>query len=381
MAGIGRLAMCGVVALAVALGLTGCGAFFVCEGKADCPTTGGGGTGTGDYAYVSNSSLGSAYLNGYSLTSGTLVTATGFPFDLGYIPAAMAITPKNTYLYVASDSSTGAIYGYSIGTGGALTALDSGVALVSENVASIDISPDGNWLFALDANGVTMNEYSITSTTGLLKYAAPYTVNGDSTGTVSPRQVKFAPSGDFLVCALGQGGAEVFSFDTSTGVAAETTLISTGSASVGINAVDADSSGYIYTSGTAGLQVFSTDSSEKATLVSTTPYTTGAGPNSLVINTGNEYVYTGNETDGTLTGYTIGSAGALTAQTASPYTGPTTVAALGRDNSGTYIFAAGYSATSGFQVFQIGSSGQLTATNTAASGTDTTVPIVMALTH
>jgi hypothetical protein len=202
---------------------------------------------------------------------------------------------------------------------------------------------------------------------------------------VRPLQVKFAPSGDFLVCALGQAGAEVFSFDTSTGLAVETTLISTGSTTVGINAVDADSNGYIYASGDAGLQVFSTNSQEEATLVSTTPYPTGKGPNSLVINTGNEYIYTGNETDSTLTGYTIGTAGALGTQTSlgSPYTGPTTVAALGRDNTGTYIFAAGYSTTSGYQLFQIGTAGQLTVTNTAASGalSSPTVPVVMALTH
>lgn len=383
MAGMGRmsrLAVSGVGALAVALGLTGCGNFFSCEGKTDCPTSGGGTT-TGDYAYVSNSALGSSYINGYSLTSGTLVTATGFPFNLGFVPSAMAITPSNTYLYVASESSTGGIYGYSIGTGGALTALESGTALLSENVASIDISPDGKWLFALDADGSTMNEYSIASTTGLLKYAAPYTINGDSTGPIDPLQVKIAPSGDFLVCALGRGGAEVFSFNTSTGVAAETTLISTGSASVGINAVDADSNGYIYASGDAGLQVFSTNSSEVASLVSTTPYKTGVGANSLVIDTGNKYVYTGNESDGTVTGYAIGTAGVLTALTASPYTGPTGLAALGRDNSGSFLLSAGYSATSGFQVFQIGTTGALTVTNTAASGTDTTVPVVMALTH
>jgi 6-phosphogluconolactonase len=379
---ISRLAVSGVVALACSLGLMGCGNFFSCEGKTSCPASGGGST-TGDYAYVSNSSLGSTYLNGYSLSSGTLVTATDFPFDLGYIPSAMAITPSNSYLYVASDSSTGEIYGYSIGTGGALTILDSGVAQASENVDSIDISPDGQWLLALDADGSTISEYSIASSTGLLKYATSYTYTGDTTGPVVAKQVKFAPSGDYFACALGTGGAVTFSFDTSTGVGKETDLISTGSAQVGFNAVDVDSNGYLYVSyvsDTGGLQVFSMSSAEVPTLLNTTPYPTGAGPNSLVVDTGNNYVYSGNYTDGSLSGFSIGAAGALTSL-GSAYTGPPLVTTLGRDNSGSYIFAAGYSATSGFQVFQIGSTGALTVTNTAASGTDTTVPVVMALTH
>jgi 6-phosphogluconolactonase len=385
MAGMGRMGrmdrmpVCGVVLLAISLGLTGCGNFFQCEGKTSCPTGGGGST-TGDYAYVSNSSLGSAYVNGYDISSGTLVTATDFPYNLGYIPAAMAVTPTNSYLYVASEASAGEIFGYSIGTGGALTALNSGVAQASENVASIDISPDGKWLLALDVDGSTMSEYSITSTTGVLKFATAYTYAGDSAGIVTAKQVKFAPSGDYFVCALGTGGAVVFSFVTSTGVGTETSLIKTGNTQVGFNAVDADGTGYLYVAGTKGLLVFSMSTAEVPTLLNTTPYPTGAGPNSLVIDTGNKYVYVGNETDGTISGFSIGTDAALTSLGAA-YTGQTGVAALGRDNSGSYLFAAGYNATSGFQVLQIGSAGALTVTNTAAATADTTVPIVMALTH
>jgi 6-phosphogluconolactonase len=380
MSGMGRMPIGGVVLLAISLGLTGCGAFFQCEGKASCPA-GGGGTTTGDYAYVSNSALGSAYLNGYELSSGTLVTATDFPLSLAYIPGAMATTPTNSFLYVASftTTDTGEIFAYSIGTGGALTQVGTN-ALVSESVSSMDISPDGKWLLALDTNGFTVTEYEITTATGELKVGASYGYSGVKGGAVNPLEVKFAPSGDFFVLALGTGGGLVYSFDTSTGVGTQTTMRPTGGTAVGINAVDADSNGYIYAAGTAGLNVYSTNAAGDATIITTAAYPTATGgSNSVVISTTNKYVYTGNEKDGSISGFSIGTDGVLTSLGAN-YPGQTGVAALGRDNSGSYIFAAGSNATSGFQVLQIGSTGALTVANTAAA-TVTSLPIVMALTH
>lgn len=362
----------------MAVMLTGCGNFFV---KPTTTTTTASST---SYAYVSNSASGTEYINGYVLTSGTLVAATSSPYSLGFVPQGMAVTPSNAYLYVGSDSAlaAGAIYGYSIGTGGALTILNSGAALVSENSAAVDISPDGQWLFSLNTNGSTLEEYSINSSTGLLSFAENYTYGGAAGGVVTPLSVKVAPSGDFVVLALGTAGMVTFPFNTTTGAAGPgDTLVSPGSTSSGIYAVAVDSNNYLYASGTAGLQVFSTTTLGVPTLVSTTAYTIGKGPRAMVVNTGNNYVYTANQTDSTITGDAIGTGGVLTAIAGSPYTAPTTVTAMGRDNSGKYIVTAGYSATSGIQMFAIGTAGALTESSSAASGTDTTIPVAVALTH
>lgn len=361
--------------------LSGCGSFFQCEGKADCPTTGSGGSGTsGDYAYVSNSSAGSTYLNGYSLTSGTLATTTSSPYSLGYVPSAIAITPANSYVYMTTDSavSAGYIYGYSIGTGGALTTLDSGTALVSESASAMAVSPDGNWLFVLDTDGLTLEEYSIPSD-GILKYANTYDITGAANGVVTPSSVTVAPSGDYVVVALGTGGAETFSFNTTTGVAASATLISPGNASTGIYGVAVDPNNYLYCAGTAGLQVFSVTSAGIATLSNT--YTAGDGPHSVVVNKAGTYVYVGNQTGGTISGYLIGTNAALTAIAGSPFTGPTDVSGLAIDNSAKYLAAIGYNASSGTQLFSIGTGGALTLAVSGASGTTTAVPAVLATTH
>ncbi len=59
--------------LSMLLALTGCGAFFQCEGKASCGTgSGGSETGSGDYLYVSNVPNNQNAISAYDIYTGTL---------------------------------------------------------------------------------------------------------------------------------------------------------------------------------------------------------------------------------------------------------------------------------------------------------------------
>ena len=381
-----------VLLLAATQLLSGCGTFFRCDGKPSCPATPGTGTGSGtgsssvDYAYVANSATGSTSINGYTLASGSLVATTGSPFALGFSPSAMVVTPANTYLYMASDAAlntvnpgVGNIYGYSIGTGGALSTLPIGDPLENESATSIAISPDGQWLFALNTDTLSLEEYSITSTTGLLTTYTSYPITGALAQPVTPASVKVAPNGNYIVVSLGTAGAETFSFNTTTGMATFSTQISPPVAASGIFAAAFDSNGYLYCVGTSGLQVFSTATSGGQTFMKT--YATGRGARSIVINTASTYLYVGNESDGTISGYAIGTSGALTALTGSPYTAPTLVNVLARDSTSAYIIASGYNATSGIQLYSIGSTGALKASGSAGSGILPAIPGAIAATH
>jgi 6-phosphogluconolactonase (cycloisomerase 2 family) len=130
-----------------------------------------------------------------------------------------------------------------------------------------------------------------------------------------------------------------------------------------------------------GLQAFTSTTAGVPTLQNSTPYATGNAPRAMVIDSTNTYVYTANQTDGTITEDSIASGPKLTALTGSPVTAPTTVSALGLDNSGKYILAAGYGASSGVQLFTIGSTGALTESGSAPTGTNLLIPTVMAVTH
>jgi 6-phosphogluconolactonase (cycloisomerase 2 family) len=381
--------------------LSACGNFFSCEGKASCPTTcvasstvtcppTGTGTGTGsstdDYAYVANSATSATDIDSYNLGSGSLTAVSGSPLSFDYSPTAMVVTPADTFLYAASDSElnttnpgAGFIYGYSLGTGGAISILDSGTPLESESVTSLAVSPDGNWLFCLDTDGITLEEYSIDTSTGALTYENTYGITGATGTQVLPSSVAIAPSGDYLVVTLGTGGAETFSFNTTTGVAASTTLLSPANTATGIFAAAIDANNYLYLAGTDGLTVYSTTTAGVPTLLKT--YSTGNGSHSVVINNASTYVYVGNESDGTISGFSIGTNAALTALAGSPYTGPTTVDALALDSTDAYLIASGYNASTGIQLFSIGSAGALSSVGTAGTGTSALIPGAIATTH
>ena len=42
---------------------------------------------------------------------------------------------------------------------------------------------------------------------------------------MTPNSIKVAPSGNYVACALGTGGVDVFAFNTSTGVASSSAAV------------------------------------------------------------------------------------------------------------------------------------------------------------
>ena len=367
--------------------LTGCNGFFVYPGSSSTSSTG-----SGDYAYVSNSASGSNYINGYSVAGGSLVATTGSPYSLGFVPSAMVVSIPNTYLYIASSTTTGSgeIYGYSIGTGGALTILNSSLGLEAENSSALAVSPDGQWLFSLNSDGLTMEEYKISTSTGLLTAEGNYPITASAGGIVTPNAIKVSPSGNYIACALGTAGVDVFSFATSTGVASSSAAVLPPISTVnGFYSLAIDSSNNLYLAGTSGLVVYTvvanSNGSVTATLASSSSgYSLGTGNNSITVSKSGSYVFAGSQNGGTgstVYAYSIATGGVLTAVSGSPFNAPTDIAALGYDSTGDYLLGIGYSATSGTELYTIGSAGALTSSGSAASGTTLTIPAVLALTH
>jgi len=183
---------------------------------------------------------------------------------------------------------------------------------------------------------------------------------------------------------------DVFSFATSSGVASSSAaVIPPLNAADGFYSVAIDSSNNLFLAGTSGLVdytvVANSNGSVTATLASSSSgYSLGTGNNSITVSKNNNYVFAGSQNGGTgstIYAYAIGAGAALTAVTGSPFNAPTDIAALGYDSTGNYLLGIGYSATSGTQIFTIGSAGALTSSGSAASGTTLTIPAVIALTH
>jgi 6-phosphogluconolactonase len=402
--------MRGVVAAtlaAVVTAVSGCGSFFV------YPGSGSGTTNTGDYVFISNSTTGPTYINGYAISNGTMAATSGSPINVNVIPSAMAITTNNEILYVGScganelsvaadacDSGGGrnGIYAYAIGTAGALTALNSSAAVAGGYPVSLDVSPDGQWLVALDGVSNTITVYGINNSTGALTAVQQPTVS--SAYTITPYEVRVAPTGSYIAATFGPAGTVVLPFTTSNGSIGNSYSIAAVN-NVSAYSLAMDSSNNLYIGGTGGTTPPAVNTlgvsvyqlgALGATQSNTTIYATGAGPRSMVLSRNYNYLYTGNQQD-TASGATQPGDISEFSQSSAKLTSlgifigaPVNVYSMARDNSGDYILAAGYnSTTNGVILYTIGSTGALTASTGVVTGAPSTIgvsmPSVMAVTH
>ena len=121
---------------------------------ATCANPAGTTTVTGPYVYVANfGSSGADGLSAFSIGSGGALSAiTSGTLTTGNQPAAIAISPDGKYLFVANNGTLGAngLSAFSIGSGGALAA--SASYTTGSAPDAIAISPDGKYLYVANGN-------------------------------------------------------------------------------------------------------------------------------------------------------------------------------------------------------------------------------------
>lgn len=357
--------------------LTGCG-FFPDTTTTSTTTTPS--SSTADYVYAANQSTNT--LSGFSIGTATLTSIGSVALPAGLIPTSVAVTRPNTFVYVGG---VGAISCFSIGTGGALAAVTAGGATALASFVSLDTSPDGRWLVALDSLTTTIYIYGINTSTGALTLNATPAYAAPGAGPAAPRSVRVSPNGAFVAVALGTGGDLVFPFTTSTGVLGASNNLAIASAYTD-NAVAFDTtSAYLLvaraSSGGSGIAAYSVNGFGGLTGTQALA-ASGNAPYALVQDSTGAYVYAANRGDATISGYSF-AAGTLTPLASSPYASGSFVTALARDNSGKYLLAAasGGSPDLTLYSFDAATPGKLDAVATAASGTDPATSVALATTH
>jgi 6-phosphogluconolactonase (cycloisomerase 2 family) len=314
---------------------------------------------------------------------------SGLPVAAGYVPLSMVVTPSDGLLYVGAANG---IFAYFISANGSLTAPSTGAQQVAVFAASIDVSPDGQWLIALDGTTQQLDIFQINASTGALtSVTAPATYSATS-GVWQPSQVKVSPDGTLIFAALGTAGDVVFTFNTSTGVGASSQTLATGNTTTGDYGLAVSSKTtylYIARSGTnGGVAVYSIGSGGVLTPVTGTPFAAGSGTFSVALDPTGTYAYVANRTDGTISGYTI-AAGATTAAlsltplSGSPYASGSGVQSIGIDKTGKYLLAAAVGGAPDLTMysFDITVPGKLDPATSVATGTDPAGAVALALLH
>lgn len=355
---------------------TGCGNFFipVCQANNSCtgPVT------ASSQVYVANANL--ATVANFPIPSTAFTSLTGTSYTLNAAPTALAATPKGTLLYVAT--AAGSIYVYTIASNGALTAGNSSNPVATSLAPTwMAIDRTGNWLFLVSSTAPQMREFQINTTTGALT-AVSSTPIVLSSG--SPSQVYFTPNNQLLFVGLGSGGMDFFNFTASSGALSNRRhLNSKVPGTTADNALTADNNSAFLFIGEAGagLRAFTIGTGGALTEVSGSPFKTNLGPSSLVVDSTNAYLYMASRTAGVIDGFTISSTGALTALSGSPFQAGQLPTALSLDSTGKYLIAIANGGNPDLQVFSFDATtaGTLDSVATTATGTDPALPISMAV--
>lgn len=362
--------------VSVLAALTGCNNFFPPVNPVPPPSS------SGDYAYVANFTANT--VSGFSLSTGKLQSVPKSPLALGYQPVAMVVTPNNKFLYVAAP---GTINLYTINSDGSLTAPSGGAGAAIANVVSMDISPDGKWLVALDSTPLMaqVDLFQIDSSTGALASLQPVTF-AISNATIVPRMLRFAPSGSYVFAALGTAGDLVFSFNTTNGSLITVQQLPVGSSTSDNGlAVDAATVNlYIARSGNGGgVAVYNIGSGGKLNAVTGSPFDSGGQSYALAFDRTGKYLYAANRLNGTIYGYSVSAGPTLTALGGSPYTAGQQVTSLGVDSSGKYLMAASFGGRPDVSLysFDAATPGKLVPADSSSPGRNPSGAIAVALTH
>lgn len=359
----------------VTIALTGCSGFFV-------PVVPVPPTSTGNYVYVANSTANS--VSGFAVGTGKLTAVANSPLSLGYSPMAMAVTTNNKFLYVAAP---GNINVYTINSDGSLTGSSGGTGVAIANIVSMDVSPDGKWLIALEGTSLLaqIDVFQINASTGALASLSP-TTQPILNAVIVPKMVRISPNGALVFAALGPGGDLVFNFDTTTG-----TLIFSGALAVTAqtsdNGLAVDSTtGYLYIarSGTGGgVRVFKIGTGGALNEIAGSPFASGGQAYSIALDSTGKYVYAANRLNGTIYGYSIGTGAVLTALGGSPYTSGLQVTSLGVDSSGKYLLAAALGGGPDLSMYSFDTvtPGKLIPATSTATAVAPAGAIAVALTH
>lgn len=289
------------------------------------------------YAYAANFGANPGTVSQYVISPGGALSAlTPTTVAAGTSPFSVSVEPTGQYVYVANYKSS-TVSQYTIGANGALTPVGSGSVATGTNPNGVTIDPSNQHAYVVNFGANTVSQYNIGTTGALAPMSTPTVATGSF-----PASIVVSPNGKY---------AYVANFACS-----------------GIGCTAAQGSVSQYTVGTDG----------SLTPMTTATVNTGSAhsqPNSLVVDPTSTYLYVANAGDSTVSLFTIGASGALTAGSSlATGTFPFFVTV---DPSGKYVYvantgsAAGYTAAGSISQFSIGAGGALTLIGTAAGGLGT----------
>jgi 6-phosphogluconolactonase (cycloisomerase 2 family) len=183
-------------------------------------------TANGNYVYVPSGKGSTLY--GYAIGSGGALTLTPGPVTAVPVSAAglagIAVDPSAKFVYVGGINSA-TVFGYSIASNGALSPIAGNPFGAGANPSSVTIHPNGKFLYVANYGSQNVSGYTINPSSGVLTpmAASPYASG------INPQSVTIGPTGEYAYVVNtrhsvgGAGSVSVFAINPTSGVLAEVT--------------------------------------------------------------------------------------------------------------------------------------------------------------
>ena len=325
-----------------------------------------------DFVYTANAAGATATVSAFTSdrAAGKLTSAAGSPFNAGSGAVALAADPAGKFLYAANYFSSD-ISGFNIDSAtGVLTAMPGSPFPAELGINSLAVDSASRYVFAASERSGNLWAYSIGSTGSLTPLAGfPEAIIPSGMGASA---LVLDPSGKFLyVFSHDSLAAGIFGFSVD-GTSGSVTPLSGFPVRIDgmANKAVFDASGkFLLVTGTGifglhgGVSAFSINTSNGSLtgVGSTTELETD--PSGLAVAASGKYLYIPNTGDASISAFSMGSSGALTPISGSPFpsggngsvNGPLGIAA---DADGKFVYVC--NASNDISVFSIGSSGALT---------------------
>lgn len=334
--------------LVIGLSISGCGKK---DGYANS-----GSLNTYNFIYVGN--FGSSTLNSFYIDKQGVVTIAANSITTGAGTSSvndLQVSPDGKHLYSA-NKSTNNVSSYSISplaetNSGQLTYLD--VAAAGSGSSAVKFHPNGKFAYITNSSALTNNIsfYTVDQTSGALTLSLT-----SYTARTNPTNLVFSPSGSHLF-VINRGTSDISSYSVSSSSGALNTIaLSTVTGSNPEDLAIHPNGSYLYTLCVGSNRIYM-HKNTGGTVSALTPafINTGNGPKKLVISPNGKYVYVSNNTDNTISVYSIDSStGLLTQIAGSPFAAVSGagVYALSVTPESRFLIASGDSNGNGY-IYQI----------------------------
>jgi 6-phosphogluconolactonase (cycloisomerase 2 family) len=163
------------------------------------------------------------WIFGYSVGSSGALTAAASPYEAGVKPTAITTDPTSRFLY-ATDFASNELIGYTIQSGNVLDFLTNGPFKTGNEPSAVAVDPRGKYIYVANALDSTVSAYVIDLATGTPSGAANVTgVAANSTDTQPVGIVVDPALGRFVYTANHLGNSiSGFELNTDTGALSTT---------------------------------------------------------------------------------------------------------------------------------------------------------------